>query len=98
MDYGMRVVLRGKHETFADGRVSHELHGPSSALREAAAFTTSTSWCQPVIHALSNCPLGTSSAARLKWESSMAAAAGAARVRTLYSWIIAPKSALGVRA
>lgn len=96
MDHGMRVVWRGTHQRTDDSRRSHVVRGPSGATCDAAAGAASSPWYGSVVGALIRCPAVSSSANTISWQSPLPSSATDAGA--LSSWIIAPRTALSVRA
>jgi hypothetical protein len=92
-DRRMRVVYRGQHTAVSGGQVAHVLAGPASLIAQAAPAASAQRWETQLGRALTRCPLGRPAAASLELST---AASGTARREALYSWIIAPRSAVAL--
>jgi hypothetical protein len=75
----------------ADGRVAHALNGPAELIARVTAASAAADWERVLGQALTHCPLGRVAPATLELRTGSKSAA--ARRETLYSWIIAPRSA-----
>ncbi len=84
-DRGMRVVFRAAHR-FDDGRIEHEVSGPS-ALLSALDDVVREPWAC-MADAVARCPNGRAEIAQVR--RSAVHAGIAAREDMLYSWLIAP--------
>ncbi len=93
-DHRMRVVYRGEHAAPLDGRVAHALKGPASLIRAADPAREGALWGQLLAWAMTRCPLGAPSLAAVSRVTE--ARASPARAAPLYSWIIAPRSAVAL--
>ena len=93
-DFSMRVVYRGIHAVPKNGRVAHTLKGPASLIERAKSAADKQRWALQLGSALTRCPFGKPSAAKL--ELSTPAVSASAREEPIYSWIIAPRSSVAL--
>jgi hypothetical protein len=93
LDRGMHVVYRGEHGLVEDGRIVHRLAGPARLIERLSPLPEA--WESAVATALTECPLGSPQTARA--ELVTGGAALSLRDAPLYSWIIAPRSAVASR-
>ncbi len=93
LDRGMHVVYRGEHGLVEDGRIVHRLAGPARLIERLSPLPEA--WESAVATALTECPLGSPQTERA--ELVTGGAALSLRDAPLYSWIIAPRSAVASR-
>jgi hypothetical protein len=93
LDRNMHVVYRGEHGLVEDGHITHRLAGPASLIERLSPLRAP--WEQALASALGECPLGAPQVARV--EVVTEGAALSLRDVPLYSWIIAPRSAVASR-
>jgi hypothetical protein len=93
LDRGMHVVYRGEHGLVEDGRIVHRLAGPARLIERLSPLPEA--WERAVATALTECPLGSPQIERA--ELVTGGAALSLRDAPLYSWIIAPRSAVASR-
>ncbi|HET7924766.1 MAG TPA: hypothetical protein VFL30_07695 [Rhodanobacteraceae bacterium] len=93
LDRGMHVVYRGQHGLVEDGRITHRLAGPAALLELLEPLPVQ--WEGALAKALTECPLGAPPTARAELVSP----GGTLSLRDmpLYSWIIAPRTAVATR-
>lgn len=94
LDHRMRVVYRGEHSPAEDGRIRHKLAGPAALVARLAALPADADWQSELGLALAACPLGEPEPAEA--ELITRASGLTLRDETLYSWIIAPRSAVAL--
>ena len=92
-DRNMHVVYRGEHGLVENGRITHRLAGPAPLIERLSPLPAA--WEQALASALSECPLGTPPIAQA--ELVTGGAELSLRDVALYSWIIAPRSAVASR-
>ena len=93
LDRSMHVVYRGEHGLVENGRITHRLAGPASLIERLSPLPTP--WERALASALVECPLGAPAIARTEFVTDGAALS--LRDVPLYSWIIAPRSAIASR-
>jgi len=93
LDRGMHVVYRGEHGLVEDGRIVHRLAGPAALIERLTPLPAD--WESALAKAITECPLGAPRAARAELVS--AGRELSLRDAPLYSWIIAPRSAVATR-
>lgn len=94
LDHRMRVVYRGEHSPVEGGKISHKLAGPAALVEPLAALPANADWQAELAQAMSACPLGEPEPAEAAFVTH--APGLALRDETLYSWIIAPRSAVAL--
>lgn len=95
-DRGMRVLYRGEHVVARAGAVVHTLAGPAELVAAAMDGTQAEghAWPLTLSRAMARCSASRMAATRLVC-SSAAAPSDAARGEPLFSWVIAPRAAVG---
>src|SRR5262245_37028402 len=93
LDRGMHVVYRGQHSLVDNGRITHRLAGPAALIERLQPMPED--WESALAKALTECPLGAVETARA--ELVTPGAALSLRDMPLYSWIIAPRTAVATR-
>jgi hypothetical protein len=94
LDHRMRVVFRGEHSPVEGGKIRHELAGPAAIVEPLAALPAGADWQAALAQALNACPLGEPVSAEAAFVTD--APGLALRDETLYTWIIAPRSAVAL--
>ena len=92
-DRNMHVVYRGEHGLVENGRITHRLAGPAPLIERLSPLPAA--WEQALALALTECPLGTPPMSQA--ELVTGGAELSLRDVPLYSWIIAPRSAVASR-
>jgi hypothetical protein len=92
-DRNMHVVYRGEHGLVENGRITHRLAGPAPLIERLSPLPAA--WEQALASALTECPLGAPPIAQA--ELVTGGAELSLRDVPLYSWIIAPRSAVASR-
>lgn len=90
LDRDMRVVYRGEHSVVEQGRMAHQLAGPTVLLE--AVQPLPTEWAAPLCAALALCPLGKPPSGTAEYVTKPAGLS--LRDVPLQSWIIAPRAAV----
>jgi hypothetical protein len=93
LDRNMHVVYRGEHGLVENGRITHRLAGPASLIERLSPLAAP--WEQSLASALGECPLGAPPLARAELVTDGAPLS--LRDVPLFSWIIAPRSAVASR-
>jgi hypothetical protein len=94
-DRRMQVVYRGEHRSSTGNGVEHVLSGPAGLLARAT-HTDGSSWEARLGRAMLECPVGKPAAGKL--ELTTPAGRAGPRDEALFSWIIAPRTAVALRA
>jgi hypothetical protein len=91
-DRAMRVVYRGMHGVAVDGKLEHALSGPRAMLEALQRDAQAHAWTEVLAEAMTACPLGAPEMTRVAFVTSL----GGISLRDvpLFSWIIAPRSAI----
>jgi len=93
LDRGMHVVYRGEHGLVENGRIQHRFAGPSAIIERLSPLPSP--WEEGLASALAECPLGAPTIKRAELASGGSALS--LRDMPLYSWIIAPRTAVASR-
>ena len=93
-DRGMRVVYRGEHGVVEDGKIVHKLAGPAEMIEPLSSLPEESAWEARLSLAMAGCPLGKPDVAETEFVTSVRGLP--LRDVPLYSWIIAPRSAVAL--
>jgi hypothetical protein len=92
-DHRMRVVYRGEHGAPQDGSVAHALSGPQAVISEAKFESHPSLWAPLLARAMVRYPIGATAAVVNRLATP---ASHPSRDQPLFSWIIAPRSAVAL--
>jgi hypothetical protein len=94
LDLQMRVVYRGEHGVADNGDIVHKLEGPAAMLERLPPPIGHTAWAAALGRAMTHCPLGKHESAELELVTNVRGIS--LRDVPLYSWIIAPRTAVAL--